>query len=168
MIQEGPSEFDPRYSMWSIFSRLWVIYFTLFTALYIAGLSYVIWYESVQQPGLSAFGLINVAVLKQAEVGAGAAITSFAITEGGRLTMVIAKLIDMHVVEPRRQRLLKRFREEARKEVREEVREKVREEAREEGRSQAASKVQEWNRRRLEAEARGEHFDEPLPDLTQP
>jgi hypothetical protein len=32
-----------------------------------------------------------------------------------------------------------------------------------EGKAELAAKVSDWNRRRLEAEALGEDFDEPLP-----
>ena len=39
----------------------------------------------------------------------------------------------------------------------------LREEGREEGRAEVLSDWREWNRRRLEAEARGEEFNEPEP-----
>ena len=42
-------------------------------------------------------------------------------------------------------------------------RERLREEGREEGREALAAKIEVWNRRRLEAESRGEPFDEPPP-----
>ena len=42
-------------------------------------------------------------------------------------------------------------------------RERLREEGREEGREALASEIEAWNRRRLEAERRGEPFDEPPP-----
>ena len=42
-------------------------------------------------------------------------------------------------------------------------REKFREEGREEGREALAAEIEAWNRRRLEAERRGEPFDEPPP-----
>ncbi len=34
--------------------------------------------------------------------------------------------------------------------------------------AEATRKMEGWNRRRLEAQAKGEPFDEPLPDLTKP
>ena len=43
------------------------------------------------------------------------------------------------------------------------LREKIRAEGREQGRQQAIAEFKEWNRRRLEAEKKGEPFDEPLP-----
>ena len=42
-----------------------------------------------------------------------------------------------------------------------------REEGREEGRAEAYREVAEWNRRRMEAEARGEKFTEPPPIPSQ-
>ena len=44
------------------------------------------------------------------------------------------------------------------------LREGLRAEGRVEGRAEAHSIWREWNRRRREAEARGEAFDEPEPD----
>ena len=46
---------------------------------------------------------------------------------------------------------------------REKLREEGREQGREEGRGGFAAEVADWNRRRLEAEKRGEAFDEPPP-----
>lgn len=39
----------------------------------------------------------------------------------------------------------------------------LREKLRAEGREQVMAEIREWNRRRLEAEKKGEPFDEPLP-----
>ena len=46
---------------------------------------------------------------------------------------------------------------------REKLREEGRAQGREEGRMDLAAKVEAWNARRLDAEARGEPFDEPPP-----
>ena len=43
--------------------------------------------------------------------------------------------------------------------------ERQRERLREEGRETLASEIEDWNRRRLEAERRGEPFDEPPPGV---
>ena len=43
--------------------------------------------------------------------------------------------------------------------------ERQRERLREEGREALASEIEDWNRRRLEAERRGEPFDEPPPGV---
>ena len=46
----------------------------------------------------------------------------------------------------------------------EKQRERLREEGREQGRMSLAAEIEAWNTRRLDAEARGEPFDEPPPD----
>ena len=46
---------------------------------------------------------------------------------------------------------------------REKLREEGREQGREEGRTGLAAEIEAWNARRLDAEARGEPFDEPPP-----
>lgn len=45
----------------------------------------------------------------------------------------------------------------------EKQRERLREEGREQGRTDLAAEIEAWNARRLDAEARGEPFDEPPP-----
>ena len=45
----------------------------------------------------------------------------------------------------------------------EKQREKLREEGREQGRMSLAAEIKAWNTRRLDAEARGEPFNEPPP-----
>ena len=42
-------------------------------------------------------------------------------------------------------------------------REKYRDQGREQGRKEMAARWQEWNQRRLDAQARGEDFGEPPP-----
>ncbi len=44
-------------------------------------------------------------------------------------------------------------------------RERLREEGREQGREALAAEVADWNRQRMEAEERGEPFDEPPPGV---
>ena len=50
---------------------------------------------------------------------------------------------------------------------REKLREEGREAGLEEGREALAAEVKDWNARRLEAEARGESFDEPPPGVRE-
>ncbi len=54
-------------------------------------------------------------------------------------------------------------REEGREEGREVGREEGREVGREEGRNLVYREIEEWEKRKTEAEARGEEFTEPLP-----
>ena len=66
--------------------------------------------------------------------------------------MVLADYLRVKLVDPLREGL------------RDEGRVEGRAEGRVEGRAEAHSIWREWNRRRREAEARGEAFDEPEPD----
>ena len=70
--------------------------------------------------------------------------------------MVLADYLRVKLVDPLREGL--------RAEGRVEGRAEGRVEGRAEGRAEAHSIWREWNRRRREAEARGEAFDEPEPD----
>ncbi len=63
-------------------------------------------------------------------------------------------------VDKRRKKL-----EKARAEGRSEGRMEGRAEGRSEGRAELHAEWTEWNRRRLEAERRGERFDEPPPSI---
>ena len=58
---------------------------------------------------------------------------------------------------------IEKQREKLREEGRAQGREEGIEEGREQGRMDLAAKVEAWNARRLDAEARGEPFDEPPP-----
>ncbi len=62
-------------------------------------------------------------------------------------------------------RRMKRL-EAAKQEAKQEGREEGREEGKQEGKAEVYQEVQEWDRRRKEAEERGEKFTEPPP--TQP
>ena len=61
------------------------------------------------------------------------------------------------------ERQRERLREEGRTEGRDEGRAEGRDEGRAEGRESLAAEIESWNRRRLEAERRGQPFDEPPP-----
>ena len=73
-------------------------------------------------------------------------LNSIIIIELGRLIMVLAQGIADRL-----------------KERREKFKAELRSEGRAEGKAELAAKVNDWNKRRLEAEARGEDFDEPPP-----
>lgn len=45
--------------------------------------------------------------------------------------------------------------------------ERTKQQRRAEGRAEVEARVEEWNNRRLEAERKGEPFDEPLPIRTK-
>jgi hypothetical protein len=72
--------------------------------------------------------------------------------------MVIAQYLEDKIYRPRRERR----RAEMRAEIEAEIEDRV-EEARAEVVEDISARVREWNQRRLDAEAKGEAFDEPPP-----
>lgn len=152
MQQETPAASEPREparreSVWGILSELWVIYFILFGALYAAGAGFLVWYATAQGAGAGAAALIAAVIPQLAQAGAGAAITAYALTEGGRLIVVAAWII--------KEKFL--------------ANQKKREDAvRAEAQAEANRKMEEWNRRRLTAQYLAVPFHEPPPDLTKP
>ena len=78
--------------------------------------------------------------------------------------MVLADYLRVKLVAPLREGLRAEGRVKGRTEGRVEGRAEGPVEGRAEGRAEAHSVWREWNRRRREAEARGEAFDEPEPD----
>ena len=80
--------------------------------------------------------------------------------------MIISNYLKIRLLKPAEERIMARGRAEERAQSEKRIAE---ERAQSEKRiAEANRKVAEWNRRRLEAQERGEPFDEPPPDLTQP
>ncbi len=76
-----------------------------------------------------------------------------------RITMIISNYLKIRLLKPAEERIMARGRAEERAQSEKRIAET---------RAEANRKVAEWNRRRLAAQERGEPFDEPPPDLTQP
>ena len=162
MQQETPAANEPREparreSVWGILSDLWVIYFILFGALYAAGAGFLVWYATAQAAGTGAAALIAAVIPQLAQAGAGAAITAYALTEGGRLTVVAAWIIKQRFLDKQKKR-----EDEARAKTEAQIAEQ-----RAEILAEANRKLEEWNRRRLTAQYLAVPFHEPPPDLTQ-
>ena len=124
---------EPRESIWSVSKGVKHVYFALFIVLFTAG---TIW--MVQQ------GVASLAALCHdlAALAVTAAALSMVITETGRYLMVLAAAFE----EWREKRRLEQI---AR--------------AVAEGRRESDAEWEAWNERRLDAEQRGEPFDEPPP-----
>lgn len=178
-IQAASNQREParRESVWGILSELWVIYFILFGALYAAGGGFLIWYETAQAAGVGAAALIAAVIPQLAQAGAGAAITAYALTEGGRLIVVAAWIIkEKFLANQKKREDEARAKTEAqmaeqRAEIRAEAEAEIRAEAEErmaEQRAENNRQVQEWNGRRIRALLLDQPFHEPPPDLTQP
>ena len=133
-----------RESIWSVPARWQTIYFTLFNVCFIAGIALTVSQECCLER--SSDGAVK-SLLDIIQGGATAAIFSAAIalvvTEGWTMLSTMLSTILTRKTE---EYLAKRY---------------------EQGRAEALVAVEEWNRRRLAAEARGEPFDEPLPSATE-
>ena len=135
--------------------------------------------------------LLVVIIKDMAFIGAGSAIIAIIITENARYTMILAEWMLREVIEPRRRRQIERWRQEGIEEGRQEGRQEGieqgidqgrqegidqgRQEGIEEGRqegieqgidrgrAEANKEWESWASRKMQAEANGETFDEPMP-----
>ncbi len=139
---------ESRESIWSVPARWQTIYFTMFNACFIAGTALTISHECCVER--SSDGVVK-SLLDIIQGGATAAIFSAAIalmvTEGWTMLSTI-------LTRKTEEYLAKRY-------------EQGRAAGRAEARAETLVAVEEWNRRRLAAEAKGEPFDEPLPAATE-
>ena len=137
-----------RESIWSVPARWQTIYFTLFNVCFIAGIALTVSQECCLER--SSDGAVK-SLLDIIQGGATAAIFSAAValvvTEGWTMLSTI-------LTRKTEEYLAKRY-------------EQGRAEGRAEARAEALVAVEEWNRRRLAAEVKGESFDEPLPSATE-
>ncbi len=127
---------DARESMWSIPRRFARVYFILFSALGIAGIVWSAWYEIAHNSaGKSWYDIVDATIEKFPSVLMGAAFISFIITE---TVMVLYSIYQ--------DRMKKRYKR-----------------IRAEGVAEGIALLEDYYRRKSEAEARGEVFDEPYP-----
>ena len=153
-----------RESIWTIAAEWANVYFTVFSSLNIMNTARVIWHETTQSTHAGWSPLID-AILDGVGRGLpGNVGLTIAITDIGRVTMVLGGLLEQWI-NNRRERQLREAVEEA---VSEAVTEAVAKTARETAR-ETATEVdglwRAWNERRLDALAKGEPFDEPPPDI---
>ncbi len=167
MSQETPPPAEPRESLWSVPAGFWVLYFTLFALLDATGVGYAVWHEIRYGPGENIHAHIRAVIPDTSAIGIRAAITAFTFTEGLRITMIISNYLKIRLLKPAEERIMARGRAEERAQSEKRIAQ-ARAEAHAQARAEANRKVAEWNRRRLAAQERGEPFDEPPPDLTQP
>ena len=131
-----------RESIWTISKSWQSVYFAFFSLQMVLGMSLVLWYHVLinVEDGIveTLFGIIQ----GSASVSIGSAGTSYTLAEGARILMVLANNLEQWINRKWEER-------DARN--------------RAEGRAEALAQFREWNRRRLDAESRGEIFDEPMP-----
>ena len=150
------NERPPRESIWTIAAGWANVYFSVFSTLNIMNTARVIWHETTQSShaGLSP---LTDAILDGVGRGLpGNVGLTIAITDIGRVTMVLGGLLEQWI-NNRRERQMREAVDEA---VAETARETARETA-----TEVDGLWRAWNERRLDALAKGEPFDEPPPDI---
>ena len=158
---------DKREPIWSVPRRVRAAYFTLFNIQSLTGIGYLTWYEVTQRTDDTVHETIFTIIEGIFPVAGASAVTSFITTEVLRSTMVLAEYLKEEILDPARERRRAKLRAKYEAEVEAEIRaEGLAEglaEGQAKGRAEAIAEMREWNQRRMDAEAKGESFDEPLP-----
>ena len=158
-----------RESIWSISPGWRTAYFALFVVQNVAGIVLVVWNQVFRLTEDDAIQTILNISQGAGQVTVGSAGTTLTITEGVRLIMVLGEQLQRWFRQREDRRVEERSAEalEALEEARRQVEraEQRAAEVRAEVRADARRQVAEWDRRRREAEARGEPFDEPIPNF---
>lgn len=142
-----------RESIWSVPLEYRVFYFTLFVVQSLIGMSYVVWHEVWINDADSFHATATSIVLMDVAVIAHSAGIGVIVSE---MKMVIAQYLEQRYYGPKRRKALAEAKAEGR------------EEGVKQGLEQANAKFRQWNARRLEAQAKGEPFDEPPPIDDEP
>lgn len=130
-----------RESIWTIRSQWYASYIYLFSIQTLAGTGYAIWHEIARRTGDGIYETFSAIIEQTGRIGVASAAISIAITEVLNDIMVTGEWMRQKLVEP------------------------LKEKQRQEGVELADSSWRAWNNRRLEAESKGEHFDEPTPQF---
>ena len=172
MEQRRHAPNDERESMWSVSKRFAKVYFALFSAIGTLGIAWTIWYETVHNSaGKSWYDVVDGIIQKFPPVILGAAFISFVITEAlvvlysiyrDRMEKKWEKIFAEGVAEGEARGIAEG---EARGIAEGEARGIAEGEAR--GKAQGVAEgialLEDYYRRKADAEARGEPFDEPYP-----
>ena len=135
-----------RVSVMSVHERWWYAYLVAFFVQMAIWTTMVAWDEAVRGNHATVVEYIRAVGEGSSSMVQMFVLNSIIIIELGRLIMVLAQGIADRL-----------------KERREKFKAALRSEGISEGKAELAAKVNDWNKRRLEAEARGEGFDEPPP-----
>ena len=127
-----------RTSVWSVSEGWLTAYFLLFTVQFIAGVSFVIWYEITHAARNTSPEIVANILLRAGTIPILSASTSYIFAEGGRLVMVISNWVEKKLEERRLKRL-----------------DMIRKEGFEQGRA--------YERERIESEANGHASGDGLP-----
>ena len=130
---------EDRSPIWTIPRGEITAFFAYFTVLNILGLSFVGWHEHLTNQNQGILNIIRAVIANAGSVTVGSAGIAITASEFTRWMMVLASYFRDKLVIPQREKL------------------------RDQGRKEMAARWQEWNQRRLDAQARGADFDEPPP-----
>ena len=136
-----------RESIWTIRSQWYASYIYLFSIQTLAGTGYAIWHEIARRTDDGIYETFSAIIEQKGRIGVASAAISIAITEVLNDIMVTGEWMRQKLVEP----------------LKEKQRQEGRAKGLEEGRVEAHIEWWEWNERRLEAETKGEPFNEPVP-----
>ena len=146
---------DGRESIWSVPPGRMAQYLALFTLFASMGLGFLLWYEIFSNTS-DTLPQTVLAIIKGLGLNtAGAAGLSFQIVEGPKFVMVVADYFTKRWLNP--------LKEQLRQEGRAEGHAEGRAEGHAEGQAESNAMWEKWNARRIEAEEKGEPFDEPPP-----
>ena len=140
-----------RESIWSISPGWRTVYFVLFVIQNIAGISLLCWYEVSWRTGDDAIQTILNISHGSGQTAIGSAGITLTITEAGRLIMVLGEQLQRWFEKREDARVTRRVDEAVAQAV-------------DEGRGEAHRQWSEWLQRKMEAEAKGELFEEPHPN----
>ena len=147
-----------RVSVMSVHERWWYAYLVAFLAQMASWTTMVAWDEAVHGGHSYVVEYIRAVGENSSSMVQMFVLNAIIIIELGRLIMVLAQGIADRLRERR-----EKFKAELIAEGIAEGKAEGIAEGIAEGKAELATKVADWNRRRLEADARGEEFDEPLP-----
>ncbi|MXY20052.1 MAG: hypothetical protein F4Y49_01810 [Dehalococcoidia bacterium] len=139
-----------RVSVMSVHERWWYAYLVAFFIQMAIWTTMVAWDETVRSNHATVVEYIRAVGEGSSPMVQMFVLNSIIIIELGRLIMVLAQGIADRL-------------KERREKFKAELISRGRVEGKAEGKAELAAKVNDWNKRRLEAEARGEGFDEPPP-----
>lgn len=141
-----------REPIWTIRSGWRASYLILFTIQSTIGTALLIWYQVAELTTDTLIETILAIIQGIAWIGAASVTTSVTITEVINGIMVIGEWMRDRFVEPQKEK------------QRQQGLEQGLEQGLKQGLQQERKRWTQWNQRRMEAEAKGETFNEPIPD----
>ena len=143
-----------RSSIWTIPRGEITTFFAFFIVFNFMGLGFISFHEIFVKETENNLDIIRELVTNAGVVAAGAAGMGVTASETTRFIVVIAGYANEKWLKPLKEKRSRKL-------------ETERAEGRTEGRAEVMAEVKDWNARRLEAEQRGDTFDEPPPGEEQ-